>query len=58
MKTIEHVLAPRLSNQTSGNNSSDSAEMSEMLKKTRDRIVVIEAELRDRRNVKEQEELY
>jgi hypothetical protein len=56
MKTIEHVLVPRMGSQPN-KKSPVSAEMVLMLKKTRDRITAIEAELGERRQIREQDEL-
>ncbi len=56
MKTIEHVLVPRLGVKPN-ENSPESAELAQMLKKTRDRISAVEVELKERRKVKEQEQL-
>ncbi|MDH2900238.1 MAG: hypothetical protein PXY39_04645 [archaeon] len=56
MKTIEHVLVPRLGT-LQNQNSSESREMTQMLKKARERITAIEAELRERRQRQEQNRL-
>lgn len=56
MKTIEHVLVPRLAT-TPNENTPQSAEMAQMLKKTRDRITALDAELRQRRQIQEQKQL-
>lgn len=56
MKTIEHVLVPRLVT-LPNQNSSESGEMVRMMKKTRERITSIEIELRERRQLQDQDRL-